>query len=186
VGDRRWEGNARCNLGLLHHDQGRSDEARSQFEVALQMSRAMGHTRLECTVLCNLGIVFEAQDGLDEARGYYEKAVAAAHGLADLRSEGQFRGYLGSLYARLGRFEDADNCLARGETLLKDVADALSLGLLLCSRAGTQDLAGDTASAMVTFRRAEELALESKAGPESELGRALQKLRASLSARSDL
>lgn len=186
IGDRRWEGNARCNLGLLHHDQGRTGEARSQFEAALRMSREMGHTRLECTVLCNLGIVVEAQGSLDAARDYYEQAVAAAHGLADHRSEGQFRGYLGLLYARLGRFEDAWSCLSLGEGLLGAVSDSLSLGLLLCSRASAEDMAGKTTQAQVTLRRAEAIARNTTTGPESELGRALASLRQSLATVPDL
>ena len=57
VGDRRWEGNGRCNLGLLYQEQGRTAEARAQFDMALNIAREVGHIRLEYIVLCNLGIL---------------------------------------------------------------------------------------------------------------------------------
>ena len=132
TGDRQWEGNTRCNLGLLHHEQGNQLEARSHLETALATAREIGHVRLECTVLCNLGIVTEAQGDLEAALAHYENAVAVARALGDRRSEGQFRGYLGLLYARLGRFHESQDCLAAGEALLEAISDPLSLGLLLC------------------------------------------------------
>ena len=177
VGDRRWEGNAHCNLGLLHHAQGRSVEARRQFEIALATAREIGHVRLECTVLCNLGIVLEAQGGREQALTLYGTAVRAAHDLGDRRLEGQFRGYLGLLEARFGRFEAARACLRAGEHLLEEAHDPLSLALLQCSMAEVEHLAGDPAAAQAWQRRATALAAQTTVGAESELGRALGRLR---------
>ena len=81
--------------------------------------------RLECTVLCNLGIVLEARGEVDDARVHYERSVAVAHELGDRRLEGQFRGYLGLLDARLGRFGESQACLAVGEALLLEASDQL-------------------------------------------------------------
>ncbi len=177
VGDRRWEGNTRCNFGLLHHDQGRDDEARTEFELALTIARELGHARLECIVLCNLGIVVQAQGDLDTSNAHYERAIALARELGDRRSEGQFRGYLGLLRARLGRFSEARDCLAVGETLLHETGDSLSLALLLCSRAEAEHLANNGDAAREILRRTEALALTIDAGEASELGRALEHIR---------
>ena len=176
VGDRRWEGNAHCNLGLLHHEQGRSAEARAQFEEALRMARDVGHVRLQCTALCNLGIVLEAQGECEAAHIHHQQAVKVAHELGDRRLEGQFRGYLGLLDARLGRTHEAIACLAIGEALLVEAADQLSLGLLLCGRAEAEHLAGDPVAAATCYQRAQAVATETGVGESSELGRALARL----------
>ena len=178
VGDRVWEGNARCNLGLLLHDQDCSALARAEFETALTMAREVGHVRLECTVLCNLGLVQGAQGELGDAHAHHERAVTLAHELGDPRLEGQFRGYLGVLDARMGRFSDARACLTVGEALLLETSDQLSLGLLLCSRAEAEHLAGDAATAQRARERAHALATQIEVGEDSELGRALAHLHA--------
>ncbi len=178
VGDRRWEGNARCNLGLLHHEQGHPEQARTQFETALSMARDVGHVRLECTVLCNLGIVLQAQGEVLDAGTHYEAAVTAAHELGDRRLEGQFRGYLGLLQARAGRFDESRTCLMTGETLLRDASDLLSLALLTCSRAEAEYLSGEADEALGWWQRAQGLAEQMRVGPGSELGRAVARLRA--------
>lgn len=177
AGDRQWEGNARSNLGLLRHEQGKPAEAKLQFEAALGMAREMGHPRLECVALCNLGIVVEAQGELSGARLHYEQAVAIAREMGDARSEGQFRGYLGWLYARLGEFAQSRGCLAVGEALLVEASDRLGLGLLLCHQAHAQHLAGDSVASQASRIRAEALADELGAMPESELGRAIRSTR---------
>jgi tetratricopeptide (TPR) repeat protein len=177
VGDRRWEGNARCNLGLVHHEQSHTAQARSQFDAALTLARDVGHVRLECTVLCNLGISLEAQGEFDAAQIHHERAVLLAHDLGDRRLEGQFRGYLGLSLARLGRFGESKACLDAGEALLLAASDALSLGLLLCSRSEADHLAGDDTAAQGWWRRAQALAAQSGVGTDSELGRGLLRLR---------
>ncbi len=180
VGDRQWEGNARCNLGLVHHEQGDSRRAQARFEEALGMAREIGHRRLECTVTCNLGMVLDAQGRTDEARAHYENAVAGARELGDGRLEGQTSGYLGMLLARTGRFTEARACLEAGEGLLLESGDELSLALLLCSRAESDSLAGDTPGAQAAYERAQRLARRVVVGDGSELGQALTRLRALL------
>ena len=95
----------------------------------------------------------------------------------DRRSEGQFLGYLGLLHARQARFDDAYACLDAGEALLRELSDRLSLGLLLCSRAEAKQIAGAIDAAKAALDEAESLAIEIGAGPESELGVALARVR---------
>lgn len=177
LGDRKFEGNALCNLGLLHQLQAKMDQASRELEEALVVAREMGHTQLECIVLCNLGIVYDSLGRLDEARSHYEAALSLARESADRRSEGQFLGYLAVLHARQARFDAARTCLDTGEALLRGISDRLSLGLLLCSRAESEYLAGAFATARAAQAEAESLATEIGAGPESELGLALARLR---------
>jgi len=129
--------------------------------------------RLEGTVLCNLGLVLEAQGEFDAAYTHYDKAVTVAHDVGDVRLEGQFRGYLGLLEARLGRFDESRACLTTGEALLLEASDQLSLSLLLCGRAEAEQLAGDSEAAQHWWQRAQALAAPLQADAATELGQAL-------------
>jgi len=177
LGDRKYEGNARCSLGLLYQLVGRMDEAGRELEAALVVAREIGHALLECVVLCNQGIVYDSLGRPDEARSRYEAALAVARELGDRRSEGQVLGYLGLLHARQARLDEARTCLDSGEALLRAMSDRLSLGVLLCCRAEGAQLAGDLDAARRALAEAESLASASGAGPDSELGLALARVR---------
>jgi predicted ATPase/Tfp pilus assembly protein PilF len=178
IGDRQFEGNMLCNLGLLHQIDGRSDEARHALEQALVVARELGAPRLECLVLCNLGIVCDSQGRLDEARGHLESAIRTARELSARRYEGQFLSYLALVDARQGKYDAARRALDEGERLLRGANDKFSLGILQCSRAQTERLAGAREAALAFLAQAEALAAEVGAGVHSELGQAIARLRA--------
>ena len=93
------------------------------------------------------------------------------------RLEGQILSYLGLLHARQANFVDARDCLDSGEALLRAVSDQTSLGILLCSRVETEYLAAHPDVARVALAAAEVIAAEVRAGPDSELGLALARVR---------
>ena len=177
AGDRRLEGNVLCNLGLLHQVQGRFAEALGELDAALAVARDLGHARLECIVLCNLGMVHDSLARSDEARDHFEAALVVARKLGDRRTEGQILGYLGPVHAREARFVEARRCLDAGETLLRTASDQRGLGILLCGRAETEYLAGVPAVAREAFALAEGITATVGAGPDSELGLALARVR---------
>lgn len=177
IGNRQLEGNARCNLGLLDQVQGRFAEALEQLEAALVMARDLGHARLECIVLCNLGMVYEGLARYEGARDHFEAALVIARELGDQHSEGQFLSYLGLLHARQANFDEARHCLDSSEALLRAVSDRTHLGILLCGRAETEYLAKVPNDAKVALAEANVIAAEVGAGPDSELGLALARVR---------
>ena len=177
VGNRRLEGNTLCNLGLLHQVQGRFDEALDRLEAALAVARDMGSAQLEGIVLCNLGMVYDSLGRFDEAADCFEAALAIARAMGDRRREGQYLSYAGLLHAHRANFDDARRCLDASEALLQAVSDRMSLGLLLCSRAETEHLAGIPDAASAALRAADVIATEVSAGPDSELGLALARVR---------
>ena len=183
LGDRTREGNTLSNLGMLHWTQGRLDDASGACEAALRVARELGHARLECVVLCNLGLVRDALGHPAQAQAHFEDALAAARRINDRRAEGQVLGYLGLAQARQQRFDAARVCLVKGQDILREVADQLSLGVLLCNRAEAEWLAGLPSAALAAHREAAALAAAAGAGAESELGTALSRLQALLSAR---
>ena len=178
IGYRQLEGNTLCNLGMQNAVEGRIEEASTALQCALVLARELGHVELECTVLCNLGIVLERLERPDEALSQFEAAVRIAHNLGDPRSEGEFLGYLGLLHARQGRHDDARHCLDSGTALLRSSSDALGLGILLTSRAEAQHLAGDAVAAATSLAAAAVIAADVDAGPSSEIGLALARVRA--------
>jgi len=180
VGNRRLEGNTLCNLGLLHQVQGRFAEALEQLEAALAVARDMGNAYAECIVLCNLGMVDDSLGRLDEAKNRFEAALAIARELGHRRTEGQVLGYLGLLHAHRARFDDARACVDAGEALLRAVPDRFSLGILLCSRAEIEHLGGIPSAAKAPLAEADVIAAEVSAGQDSELGRALARVRSLL------
>ena len=177
VGNRRLEGNTLCNLGLLHQVQGRFDEALDQLEAGLAVARDVGNAQLECVVLCNLGMAYDSLTRFDEASDHFEAALAIARAIGDRRREGQFLSYVGLLHAHRAKFDDARHCLDASEALLRAVSDRMSLGILLCGRAETEHLAGVPDAARAALQAAEIIATEVRAGPESELGLALARVR---------
>jgi len=177
IGNRQLEGNIRCNLGQLYQVQGKFAEAFEQLEAALPVSRDLGHARLECIVLCNLGMVYDGLARFDEARDHFEAALVIARESGDRHREGQFLSYLGLLHARQARFDEARLCLDSSEALLRAVSDPTSLGILLCSRAETEHLARAPNDARAALAAAHVIAVEVDAGPHSELGVALTRVR---------
>jgi predicted ATPase/tetratricopeptide (TPR) repeat protein len=178
TGNRRLESRQLCNLGMLSIVQDRPAESEAASKAALAILRELGDARIEAIVRCNLGIVIERQGRPDEARAEFESALRVARALGDPIPEGQFLGYLGLLHARQGRHDEARASLASGETLLRSASDAFGLGVLLTSRAEAEHLAGDAAMAMATLASAETIATEVGAGPASEIGLALARVRA--------
>ena len=176
VGDRQWEGNTLCNLGLVYQIDGQSSAARAQLEGALELARQIGNPRLECIALCNLGMVLASLGMLDEARSEYMLALTVARHLGDQRSEGQVLGYLALVHARQRRFDDARQCLRSGEPLLRAMSDRFSLGILKCSEAETEFLAGAAPAGDAALAAAQSLGKELGAGPRSELGQAIARV----------
>jgi tetratricopeptide (TPR) repeat protein len=155
----------------------RPSEAEAASKAALTLARELGHIRLESIVLCNLGIVFERLDRMDEAQAHFQAALHIAQALGDPRYQGQFLGYLGLFHARQGEPDDARQCLDSGEAMLRSASDKFALGVLLSSRAEAHQLAGDTSSATASLATAMTIAGHIGAGPASELGLAISRVR---------
>ncbi|HEU5296148.1 MAG TPA: tetratricopeptide repeat protein [Burkholderiaceae bacterium] len=177
TGNRQLEGIMLCNLGMLCILLGRPAESEAMSRAALVVAKDLGNARLEASVLCNLGIAIECQARPGEAKAQFEAAVALARALGDPRAEGQFLSYLGLLQARQGQQDEARDSLAASEALLRSASDAFGLGVLLTSRAEAHHLTGDAAAAMESLAAAAAIAAELGAGPSSEIGLALARVR---------
>jgi predicted ATPase/class 3 adenylate cyclase/Tfp pilus assembly protein PilF len=181
IGDRVAEGEVLNNLGCLYQDQGRLEEARSTYEVALAMHREVGNRRFEGYALGDLGRLHLEQGRFADARACLEQALAITRETADRRIEGAELRSLGELFMLQGQADDAALAAFRqAETVLRDVGDKHYLALVLCGRGELERRAGDPISARATCAEAQLLAAETRAGPDSQLGRKITELEKAL------
>jgi predicted ATPase/class 3 adenylate cyclase len=184
IGDLKFAGNMLSNLGLSDLLAGKTHEAKAQFDRSLVIARSIGHRHLEGIVLCNLGLHFDALGSTEQAKAHFEQALEIAQELNDRRSQGQFLGYLGLVHARQRHFDLSHQCLERGETLLREVDDSISLALVLCQRSEAERMAERLDAAAEYLRQAEAMAQIDGTAVQSELGLALGRTRRNLAAAS--
>ena len=182
LGSRRLEGTVLGNLGLLRFEQGEIDEAKGQDEAALVIHRMVGNRRDEGIVLGNLGEVHFAQGSWLDAHDCYRAAIAIAQEVGNLRTEGGVLGSMGELLAIQGRVEEARAALREGDAILRQVGDQLGLGKLLCARSRVELGDGNGDAARSALAEAETLAAITGAGPQSDLGGQISKIRRRLQA----
>jgi tetratricopeptide (TPR) repeat protein len=177
MANRSLEGGSLCHLGWCNQLQGRLYHAHGQLEAALAVARDLGDVRFESDVLWLLGKVYESMVRPDNALDHFEAGLVIARELGDRVLEGQFLGYLGRLHARQARFDEARSCLNAGEPLLRAGAGPASLAMFLCGRAEMEHVTGNPNGARVALAEADTLASAVAAGPSSELGPAIARVR---------
>jgi predicted ATPase len=177
VGNRRLEGNYLCNLGSLHWDQGRTEEALAHYEAALAIHRELGNRPQEGILVGNLGAMCANEGRREEALAHFEAALLVHREVGNRRFEGMVLANLGSLLGEEGRIEEARAAFEKGEAIHREVEDALELAKLLCLRAEFEFGAGERTAAIAALDEADALAAQVGAGPKSELGRELARVR---------
>ncbi|MGH8590414.1 MAG: tetratricopeptide repeat protein [Gammaproteobacteria bacterium] len=176
------------NLGILHRDQNRMDEARQAYEEALKIRRKLAETNPETYLpdvagtLNNLGILHSDQNRMGEARQAYEEALKTYRELAKTNPEtylpyvAMTLNNLGVLYRDQNRMDEARQAYEEAlkirrelattnpETYLPDVAETLNnLGTLHSDQTRTDEARQANEEALKTYR---ELA---KTSPETYL-----------------
>ena len=106
-------------------------------------------------------------------------------GRGDPHLEASLLGYLGTAQALQGQAEKAGAAFEAGEALLREQADTFALGVLLSQRGRAAAASAKETAARACLAEAEALAAEFGAGPDSELGRELARLREALETAGD-
>ena len=182
MGSRRLEGTVLGNLGLLRFEMGEFEEAKRHDKAALTAHRLVGNRRDEGIVLGNLGEVHVAQSSWTDARDCYRAAIEISREVGNRQTEGGVLGSLGAMLATQGHVAQAREALREGEEILRQVDDPLGLGKLLCASARVELADGNGDRARLLLSEAESLAAAIDAGPRSELGGAIDKVRQDLGA----
>jgi tetratricopeptide (TPR) repeat protein len=87
--DRRAEGRALNNLGIVYQAQGRWTEAETAYQQSLTIHREFGDRPREGRILNNLGNVYQAQGRWAEAETAFQQSLAILREFGDRRGEGQ-------------------------------------------------------------------------------------------------
>lgn len=182
LGDRTREAMTLVNIGMLRFIEGELSDAADVLERGLLAARELGHRRLECIALGNLGLVHNEAGHPAQAVERFDGALALARQLGDRRSEGQFLGHRAVARVRCGETDAARADLALATPLLQGQGDPVSRGLLQAHRAEVEWRAGALDVAHAALQEAEALAVTGAAGPGSELGRVLARLRQQITA----
>jgi predicted ATPase/Tfp pilus assembly protein PilF len=182
VHDRRYEGIVRTNLGILCHQVGRLEEAEEHHAAALVIHRELGNRRAKGIALVNLSALDLERGRLQESRAQAESALTILREVGDRRWEGIVLSNLAIWHAQQGDLAAAATCFADGERLLRALDSRMDLGKLLCHRAELERRMGDLDAARTTLAESERLAALIGAGPNSEFGQFLVRLREMLEA----
>jgi hypothetical protein len=94
--------------------------------------------------------------------------------------EGYLLGGLGELLFRQGRYAEAAEKLSEGEGLLRELGDGPMLARLLCTRGLVNIALSDLGPASAALAEAETVAAAMSIGPNSDLGRKIERLRQAL------
>ncbi len=180
VGGRRFEAFVLSNLASLQREQGRFDEAVATSETALAIAREVGNRPLEGSILGALGLLQRDQGRPQEALLHFAQGLDILRAVGDRRVEGCVQACVGELLCQQGRIEEGHAAFRAGEVLLRDVGERVELGKLLCMRGGVHARAGEPEAARGALSEAQATLAAIGAGPESELARSIDGLRALL------
>jgi tetratricopeptide (TPR) repeat protein len=179
LGDSVNEGTVLCNLGLLYHEQGRLEEARTTLEEALRFNTLAGHRLAEAVVGANLAPVLLELAELEAARRTALGALGLLRELGNRHVEARVLRFLSALERRRGDLVAAERLLCQAQPPLVDDGP-FPAALNLCELGHLRLARGE--SAAETLAAAEALAEELQPAAGSELGAALDRLRRALAA----
>jgi len=178
AGFRNDEGTLLGNLANFDELRGDLAKAREQHIAALTIERETGARQQQCVSHINLAMLDHALGTLGEAREHYERALAICRESGNPRLEGVALGGLAALLLDLGELAAARAAQQQASLFLRHVNDTFELARLTCVRGLIEAAEGDVEQARRTLLEAQAAADEVGAGPRSEVGRAIERLRA--------
>ncbi|MDM8548956.1 CHAT domain-containing tetratricopeptide repeat protein, partial [Desulfobacterales bacterium HSG2] len=123
IGDRRGEGLALTNIGVVYYDLGQYDKALTYYGQALAIDREIGDRRGEGSDLSNIGVVYGNLGQYDKALTYYGQALAIRKEIGDRRGEGSDLSNIGVVYGNLGQYDKALTYHGQALAIRKEIGD---------------------------------------------------------------
>lgn len=158
-------------IGLGYWRVGRSREALSYLEEALDGARRSGNRNTESYVLNTLGLVCRALGRFADALGYLEQALALARETGDRNSEGLVLVVLGSACRGMGRYTEAARYLELALAPARETGDRTSEGYVRVNLGDVLSAQGNHEAAVSSLE--EGLALFAETGTRTSEGYAL-------------
>jgi serine/threonine protein kinase/predicted ATPase len=180
IGDRWSEGLTLSNLAPLYDDLGRSEQALALYEQALALHREIGNRQFEALDLSNLALLRANQGRLHEARSLSEQAVAILRSVGARWTEARLLVWTVPVERWSGDFAASERRLDQIEPVFAEVEDRLNLAACRCER-GHLALVGGR-SGWDFLEQAEQIAAAAQVGSQSELAKALARLRGAIEA----
>lgn len=149
LNDRRAEARALDALGLLRRAQGELDEASELHRTSIALARESGDLRTEAMGRINLGHVSNLRADHINAERAYMDALVLLSGRGDLAAESAALANLGEVSARMGKFQDALEYMARASDMARQLGDPDRVAILACNEAEVFMSLGDAQSAAV-------------------------------------
>ena len=174
IGDRRSEGHALGDVGIVNRSQGRPDEAQAHYEASLAIAREVGDRRSEGHGLGALGLLHMNQGRPNEARANFEASLAIHREVGNLRSEGVVLTNLGTLDSHQGRTTEARAHYDQALAIHREVGDRRLEGMVLGNLGGLYTQQGRSDEARAHFEEA--LAIAREVGDRRLVGTALGNL----------
>ncbi len=183
AGSRRGEAQALGNRGLVCFHQGRFAEARRHYEAAMAIHRETGNRRFEAITLGQIGALAGSEGRTDEALAELAAAAALFGQIDDPRFLALTRRQQAEVLIAIGRSDEAQALLDSALDVLTAVGDTRERAIVLAVRGLLAASRGDLDGARAACAEAEAEAEGNAVGPQSELGRAIEVLRARLGGR---
>ena len=142
--------------GRAHEIRGYFDEARRDYDAALELARASGDLRAEWETLVDIGRSWE---GLDYGRAgmWFEQAIELARKLDDPRALAESLNRVGSWYTNTERVDLARTALVEALEIFEALDDERGIAATLDFLGVVADIAGDLVEMRERFERAIEI-----------------------------
>lgn len=159
-------GLTRMNVGSARSDQGRYDQARSEFLAALDLLERADHPAGMAICACNLGELHRRCGDYAEAERYLRRAIDGGTELGTQRDLAIALENLAAVLAAVDRPDEAFDNYARALAAARSAGDRLTAGRALVGRGDLLATLGETAQALPDWREALEV-LELIGSPEA-------------------
>ena len=121
--DKRGEGYAYGQFGIVSYHLGEYDKARGCLEKALAINIEIGDKEGEAKDYGNLGTVFRSLGEYDKAREYHEKALAITKTIGDKEGESSSYENLGAVFHSVGEYDKAREYLEKALAITIEIGD---------------------------------------------------------------
>ena len=148
IGDRKREGWALGNLGVVYRHMGDYDKAIEYLQQDLAIAREIQDRQGEGRTLVNLGGVYIALGDYAKAIEYSQQSLVIAREIKDRQSEGAALGNLGNAYTDLGDYAKAIDYYQQTVGIARQIHDLQLEGKALGTLGVTYTSLGDYAKAL--------------------------------------
>ena len=109
------------NIGLLHQEQGRYEQAEEMMKKSAACGEQVRDRRAVSICLGNLGIIYNQQHRNSEAESHYRRALKLSREIGYKHGEGIHLGNLGDHYLKMGQIEEAEKCIAEAVEIFESM-----------------------------------------------------------------